>query len=327
MRSGRAMQQGDRQPVVVISEFVDEAAIDTVLSGFRICYDPDLAGNADALRDLLHDADALVVRNKTVVSRALIEAAPRLSAIGRLGVGLDNIDLDACRERHVAVYPARGSNDTAVAEYVMAAALDLVRGLPAGRDEMLSGSWPRSRMIGRELAGRTLGLLGFGATARAVAVRAMAFGMKVCAFDPYLVVDDPTWSLPGGRVLQVGFKDLLSGSSVVSVHTPLAADTRGLIGKDALACMPAGAILINTARGGVVDEFALVDSLRSGHLGGAALDVFESEPLSAAEAAMFAGIPNLVLTPHIAGVTVESNIRVSRVTLENVAAHFSRSPT
>ncbi|WP_280517603.1 NAD(P)-dependent oxidoreductase, partial [Methylobacterium radiotolerans] len=179
--------------------------------------------------------------------------------------------------------------------------------------------------------GKRLGLVGFGAIARETARRAAALGMAVAAHDPFVAADDPawtqtwtqTWTPASGPVERTALDALIAGSDVLSLHVPLTDATRGLIDAAALARMPTGAILINAARGGIVDEAAVAAALRSGHLGGAALDVFEREPLDAAAGAVFAGVPNLILTPHIAGVTRESNVRVSAVTAAAVRRHLT----
>ncbi len=305
-------------PEVVISEFMDGEAVDRLRARHDTLYDPALVDRPADLAAAVEGARALVVRNRTRVTAALLDGAPRLLCVGRLGVGLDNIDLSAAKARGVTVYPATGANDVAVAEYVLATALLLLRGAYASSSEVVAGTWPRQALIGREAMDKRLGLVGFGAIAREVARRARVFGMSVAAHDPYRADDDPAWA----EAKRLPLDALLATSDVVSLHVPLTETTRRMIGADAIAGMKPGAILINTARGGVVDEVALAAALREGRLGGAALDVFEEEPLGAAAGAVFAGVPNLVLTPHVAGVTVESNVRVSAVTAEKVLAHL-----
>lgn len=183
----------------------------------------------------------------------------------------------------------------------------------AGSD-VVAGEWPRQRCMGREIGGKVLGLIGFGGIARETARRARALGMHIIAYDPFVADDDPAWH----DVERSGLDALLSRSDVISLHVPLTDATRRLVDAERIARMKQGAVLINTARGGTVDEDAVIDALRSGQLGGAALDVFETEPVTATSGARFADIANLVLTPHIAGVTQESNVRVSAVTAENV---------
>lgn len=302
-------------PDIVISEFMDAAAVESLARDFEVLYDPELVERPDDLKAVLAAARALIVRNRTQVNDAVLAAGPQLEAVGRLGVGLDNIDMAACKARGIPVFPATGANDQAVAEYVIAATLVLLRGAYHAGGAMLAGRWPRQALMGREVAGKTLGLVGFGAIARQVARRAAALGMTVAAVDPFVAPGDAAWQ---DVARHETLESLLAAADAVSLHVPLTDRTRGLIGAGALAGMKPGAVLINTARGGVVDEAALAESLRQGHLGGAALDVFEQEPLSAEAAAVFAGLDNVILTPHIAGVTQEANVRVSALTAENV---------
>ena len=301
-------------PEIVVTEFMDEAAVAELGRGFALVYDPTLGERPDALLPLLQDARALVVRNRTQVRGALLVAAPRLEVVGRLGVGLDNIDMEACRARGIRVFPATGANDLSVAEYVITAGFVLLRGAWFASGAMLEGAWPRNALIGCELAGKTIGLVGFGSIAREVARRAQALGMVVAGFDPYVPADHPAWQ----GTSRLDLPALLGAADVLSLHVPLTPETRHLIGAAALERMRDGAVLVNAARGGVVDEPALAAALRAGRLGGAALDVFEQEPLTRDAARIFAGIPNLILTPHLAGVTRESNVRVSAVTAANV---------
>ena len=301
---------------IVISEFMDQAAIDAILRGRNVLYDPKLVDDKDRLYAALTDCRALIVRNRTQVRAPLLDAAPRLKVVGRLGVGLDNIDADACAARKIIVRPASGANDLSVAEYVITAALLLRRRAWYATSRLAAGEWPRMELIGGELSGTRLGLIGFGAIARLTATKAAALGMTVAAFDPFLPPEHAAWL----NVARQSFEEILSSCDVVSLHTPLTPQTRRMLDGAALRRMRSGAILINAARGGIVDESALAAALSGGHLGGAALDVFETEPLTPAAAAVFKGIPNLILTPHIAGVTEESNVRVSDVTARAVIA-------
>ncbi|MEK0081976.1 hydroxyacid dehydrogenase [Benzoatithermus flavus] len=306
---------------IVVSEFMDEAALDGLRSEFEVHYDPTLADRPRELELLVSAARALIVRNRTRVQGPLLAAARRLEVVGRLGVGLDNIDLDACRARGIEVLPATGANAVAVAEYVIAAALVLLRGVFAATDAMLEGQWPRERLVGREAARRRMGFVGFGSTARQVASRAAALGMRIAAYDPHLPATDPVWQ---GVERHETLEGLLAAADVLSLHVPLTAETRGLIDATALSAMRPGAVLINTSRGGILDEAALVEALRAGRLAGAALDVFATEPLDRDTALLFDAAPNLILTPHIAGVTVESNERVSAMTAANVRKALKR---
>ena len=300
---------------IVISEFMDQKAVDSLAADFDVIYDPELVDRSKDLSAAVASARALVVRNRTQVRGELLQAASALRVIGRLGVGLDNIDVAACRERGIRVCPATSANDAAVAEYVIATALALLRGAYGVSDAVIGGHWPRHACMGREIMGKVLGLVGFGGIARETAQRALALGMDVIAHDPFVAPDDPAWER---TVRENDLAGLLCKADVISLHVPLNETTRNLIDADAIAGMKPDAVLINTARGGVVDEAVLVDALKKGHLGGAALDVFAQEPVDAEAGATFPCLPNLILTPHIAGVTGESNVRVSALTAENV---------
>lgn len=303
---------------IIVSEFMDEAALEAARSVYDVLYEPGLVDDPEKLLAEIAPAKALIVRNRTQVRGALLEAATNLKVVGRLGVGLDNIDMEACAARGISVHPASGANNLSVAEYVITSAMVLLRGAYLSTSDVVAGDWPRGRLMGREISGKTLGLVGYGAIARETATRASALGMKIVGFDPFLDADDPRW----GAAEKVSLEELLSRADVVSLHVPLSDQTRNLIDEAALNAMKPDAILINAARGGVVDEAALATALKSGHLGGAALDVFDSEPLSKQAGEKFSGIANLILTPHIAGVTDESNIRVSQVTVANVLAEL-----
>ncbi|RIA55167.1 hydroxyacid dehydrogenase [Dichotomicrobium thermohalophilum] len=300
---------------IVISEFITPEALALLEQHHSVHYDSTLWERDDDLAAVLRDARALIVRNKTQVGGGLIGAAARLEAVGRLGVGLDNIDVATCERRGIKVLPAHGANAAAVAEYVIGAALILLRGAFGATPRLTAGEWPREQLIGRQLEGKQLGLLGFGAIGQATAARARVFGMEIAAYDPGIPHDAPRWQTEARRMT---FEELLETSDVLSLHLPLNEETRGALGGAALARMKPSAVLINTARGGIVDERALAAALRDGRLAGVALDVFETEPIDGGTGALFAGLENVLLTPHIAGVTEESNARVSDVTARNV---------
>ncbi len=302
---------------IIISEFMDDEAVASLAAQFDVVYQKDLVDRRDALKASLADADALIVRNRTQVDPDLLAAAPKLRVVGRLGVGLDNIDTAACAARSIAVIPATGANALAVAEYVIGSAMLLLRTAYQSTAAVGDGKWPRGPLSnGREIAGKTLGLVGFGGIGRLTAKLGRSLGMRVIAFDPQLPASSPLWGETGA--LCVTLDAAVAQADVLSLHVPLTPETRNLMGPAQLARMKPDAILINTARGGVVDEAAVAAALRAGKLGGAALDVFDAEPLPAGSP--LAGCPNLLLTPHVAGVTRESNVRVSSMIAAAVAA-------
>lgn len=304
---------------IVIAEFMDAPAVAQLRTNFDVRYEPGLVNDRAALLQALAGAHGLIVRNRTAVDEAVLMAGTALRVVGRLGVGLDNIDLDACAARDIRVIPATGANAQAVAEYVIATAMLLLRGAYRATAEVAAGQWPRAVLSsGQELGGKTLGVVGFGSIGQLVARMAASLGMTVVAHDPLIAGDSGVWRESGVRPLAL--EPLLAQADVVSLHVPLVAGTRHLFNAQRLAGMKEGAILINTARGGIVDETALVAALRSGHLAGSALDVFETEPVSSEN--MFAHVPGLLLTPHVAGVTRESNQRVSGMIAREVTGYL-----
>ncbi|GAA5178106.1 hydroxyacid dehydrogenase [Modicisalibacter zincidurans] len=298
---------------ILITEFMDEAAVADLECDFSVGFDPTLVEDRQRLMASGEGVRGLIVRNRTRVDAALLGEFPDLQAVGRLGVGLDNIDLQACRERGIEVLPAQGGNTVSVVEYVLAGVLMLRRGAYLSTARVVGGEWPRQALMGHESEGAVLGLVGFGAIAREVARRARCLGMSVIAHDPFVDARDSAWN-EAERAATL--EALLPRVDALSLHVPLSEATRHLLGREALALMKPGSVLINTARGGVVDEAALAESLRGGHLGGAMLDVFEQEPL--ADGSPLAGLEGLIATPHIAGVTHESNQRISWITVDNL---------
>ncbi len=302
---------------IVITEFLEPAAVEVLEKDFTVHWDRELWNKRSDLEKLVRDLPGLIVRNRTPVDKALLEMAPKLKVVGRLGVGLDNIDVAECERRGIEVCSARGANATSVSEYAIAMAMILLRGRAyLDTHRLVAGEWPREELgRGVDLAGKTLGIIGLGSIGSTSARKARALEMRVIASDPYLPDGNENWNVAARASLD----ELLATSDVVTIHCPLGPETRGLIGAAQMQRMKKGAILVNSARGGIVDEAACAAALRSGHLGGAALDVFDYEPIRADAGKVFAGIPNVILTPHISGVTVEANNRVSFMTVDSVA--------
>jgi (S)-sulfolactate dehydrogenase len=301
---------------IVISEFMDPPAVQVLSQRFDVDYRPKLVDDARALESAVASAHGLIVRNRTQVRGPVLEAGKQLQVIGRLGVGLDNIDVERCQARGIRVIPATGANAESVADYVITAALGGLRGVFFATRAVEAGTWPRQMLSqGREATGKTLGLVGLGSIGRLVARKARPLGMRVIAHDPLLAADAEAWREVDGPPRSL--EELLRESDVVSLHIPLNSHTQGLLNAARLGQMKRNAVLINTARGGLIDEHALAAMLRQGKLGGAALDVFETEPLP--KNSHLAQVPGLLLTPHIAGVTLESNERVSTMIAQAVA--------
>lgn len=305
---------------IIITEFMDVPAVDALKAQFNTTYDAALVDRRAEMLTMLADCDALIVRNRTQVNAEVLSASPKLKVVGRLGVGLDNIDVAACKARGIEVIPATGANALAVAEYVIGTAIVLLRGAYLSTAAVAAGQWPRGALSnGREIAGKTMGIVGFGGIGQLTGQLARRLGMRTIAFDPMMAADAPVWAAHNTSC--VDLDTLLKSSDVVTLHVPLIDSTRNLMNTERLAKMKRDAILINTARGGIVDETALAAVLKANQLGGAALDVFDIEPLKANSALV--DCPNLILTPHIAGVSSEANTRVSSLIAERVAAHLN----
>lgn len=274
------------------------------------------------LLDRVADVDAIVVRSETKITARVLGAAPRLTVVGRAGVGVDNIDVAAATARGVYVVNAPSGNVGAAAEHTFALVLALLRHVVAADQGVRAGSWTRGQLIGHELRGKTLGLVGIGRVGSLVARRAAAFEMTVVAHDPF-ATEAVARSL-GARLVELD--ELLATSDVVSLHVPLTERTRDLIDAAALARMKRSAVLVNCARGEVVDQGALAAALQQGTIAGAALDVFAAEPLPADSALLRA--PRTILTPHIAGSTHEAQtnvaVDVARQVLEVLAGRPAR---
>ncbi len=270
---------------------------------FTVVVKPGLSG--DDLANAIADADAVLVRSATKITRASLAKADRLKAIGRAGVGVDTIDVDAASERGIPVLTAPAGNTIAAAELTMALLLAIARKVPAADRSMKAGEWDRKSFSGIELYGKTLGLVGAGRIGGQVAKRARAFGMSVLVYDPYLTPE---------RAMELDVKlatldEVITSADVLSVHVPLTDATANLIGAPQLAAMKKGALLLNVARGGVVNEQALLGALTTGHLAGAALDVYEQEPLS--KDSPLRSLPNVVMTPHLGASTAEAQQNVA----------------
>lgn len=297
---------------VAVLDPISETGLSTLIQDpeFEVLQTADWS--AERVADALAVADAVIVRSRTSVDRALLAKAPRLRVIGRAGVGVDNIDLAAATERGVAVINAPEGNTVSAAEHTMALILAAARKVVAADRSMRSGQWTRSSLAGSELRGKVLGLVGAGRIGGEVARRARAFGMSVRVYDPYLTEE---------RARELGaeatsLSDLIAQADIITLHVPLTDSTRGMIGRDQLKRMKPDALLVNVARGGVVDEAALAKALVHGDIAGAALDVFEHEPLDTDSPLRDA--PNLVLTPHLGASTAEAQELIATEIAEGI---------
>ncbi|MEY3169607.1 MAG: hypothetical protein RL421_850 [Actinomycetota bacterium] len=299
--------------MIVISEDVWSADFEALADSFPIVREPDLWSKKDELKAKLADATALVVRNRTQVTREIIEAAPQLKIIARAGVGLDNIDIKAADENGVIVAAALGINATAVGEETLAMALALSRKLIELDSSTRAGEW--NRKAGSEISGKTWGLLGFGATARATAELLKGFKVKVLAYDPFAKPTSEYLTSINAQMAQLN--DVVSQSDFISVHLPSTPETKEVINAQLLSTMKKSAVIINVGRGEVINEADLESALKNGVIAGAGLDVRAQEP---PQDKRFTDLANVVLAPHIAGITHESQAAINRVLVSEIRA-------
>jgi D-3-phosphoglycerate dehydrogenase len=292
---------------VLVAESVAREGIELLAAHHEV--DERLGCTKDELAAILPDYDALIVRSQVQVDADLIAAGTRLVVIGRAGVGVDNVDLDAATRAGITVVNAPTGNTIAAAEHTLALLYGVARKTAAADASMRRGEWQRARFTGLELRGRTLGIVGLGKIGQAIALRARAMEMVVLGVDPFVTAEQAA----NHGVELVDFDSLLARADVVTVHVPLTRQTRGLIGREALAKLRPGAIILNVARGGIVDEAALAEALASGHVAGAGIDVFDAEPPTDSP---LLDAPNTLLTPHLGASTAEAQVLVA----EEVAA-------
>ena len=297
---------------VLITEFMEQGSVDKMSENFDVTYDTSLHENQTKLSSLIANTNAVIVRNKTQLTEDLLSKADQLTFVGRLGVGLDNIDTDYCSNNGIFVQPATGMNADSVAEYVITCSLSLLKNIPIAHHGTSSGQWPRTSLESRELGGKTLGLLGFGVIGKKVSRLAQVFGAKVIAYDPFVTESEASKH----NVSLVKQEDLFDLSDVISIHLPLTDQTRNLINARSFNLMKQNPIIINSSRGSIVNEKDLLQAYSEKIINGFALDVYSSEPVEEDFYKHISNSMNCILTPHNSGVTTESNVRVSQFIAE-----------
>jgi D-3-phosphoglycerate dehydrogenase / 2-oxoglutarate reductase len=295
---------------VLVSDQLSAAGIERLREHLQVDLRTDLS--PEELADVIGEYDALVVRSGTRVDSALLERAENLKVIGRAGIGLDNVDVDAATRQGVLVVNAPQSNVLSAAEHTMALLLAQARNVPQAHNALVGGAWERERWQGVELHGKTLGIVGLGRVGTLVAQRASAFGMRIVAFDPYVA---PARAGQMGVELVESVAEICRRADFITIHLPKTPDTTGIIGERELAEVRPGVRIVNTARGGLIDEEALLRALRNGRVAGASIDVFEGEPVT--EHPLF-GLPNVVVTPHLGASTAEAQDKAGVAIAEQV---------
>ena len=295
---------------VLVTEKLSDAGLDLLRKDFEVDVRPELAGSG--LAEAIAPYDALVVRSQTQVTNQVFESGDNLKVVARAGIGLDNVDVDAATRKGVMVVNAPSSNIVSAAEHTIALLLAQARNIPQAHEDLRHGHWERSKWQGVELQGKTLGIVGLGRVGGLVAQRSVAFGMRVIAFDPYVPRDR---AKEMGVELMPSLEALLVQADFVTIHLPRSPETEGLIGERELALVKEGARIVNTSRGGIVDEQALAKALEEGRVAGAALDVFEHEPPE--ESPLF-GFEQVVTTPHLGASTAEAQDKAGASVAEMV---------
>ena len=303
---------------ILITEFMESKSVEMLKRNFDVTVDKNLSVDHNELKKIISNFDVLIVRNKTQVNKEILVNASSLKFIGRLGVGLDNIDTEYCRNNNIHVQPATGMNADSVAEYVINSSLSLLKNVPLMHQETSLGNWPRTSISSRELNGKIFGLMGFGLIAKKVSTLAKIFNARIIAYDPFI---DPSIANEFNIKL-VEINEIFEQANVISIHLPLTPKTQNLLNYDAFIKMQKQPIIINSSRGSIINEHDLLKAYDEKLISGFALDVYETEPAPKIFLNSIKNNTNCILTPHIAGVTEESNIRVSDFIANSVKEFF-----
>ena len=304
---------------ILITEFINQNSLDNLNNKFEVKYNEKLWENIDELNHIIVDYDGLIVRNKTQVNLNLLKKGSNLKFIGRLGVGLDNIDTKYCKLKNIHVQPATGMNADSVAEYVVSSSMSLIKKIPMFHNGTAKGEWPRTTIKSAEIKQKYLGIIGFGTIGKKVAEYALKNELKVLAYDPYLpVLNDNEINTKFSNLTEI-----YEQSDIISLHLPLTEETKNLINNLSFSQMKKKPIIINTSRGSIVNEIDLINAYNKNLISGFALDVFETEPIKSELYKKINPEMNCILTPHISGVTTESNIRVSDFIVKKTIEYFN----
>lgn len=304
---------------ILITEFIDSEALQGLNINFNVIYKKDAWGNLDYLKKEINNFDGIIVRNKTQLKEDILKKASNLKFIGRLGVGLDNIDIEYCKKNNILVQPATGMNADSVAEYVINSSLTLLKKTNIVNEKTLDAQWPRTSITTNELRGKTLGLIGFGYIAKKVLKLVNAFEVSTIAYDPFISFKE----MDEINVKKVTFENILSLADIISIHVPLNKETKYLFNKKSFVKLKRKPIIINSSRGGIINETDLLEAYTNNLISGFALDVFENEPVNKTFLINISNDMNCILSPHIAGITEESNSRVSNFIINKINEFFS----
>ena len=304
---------------ILITEFINQNSLENLKKKFEIKYDEKIYENKLKLENIIHNYEGLIVRNKTQVDSNFLKKAKKLKFIGRLGVGLDNIDTEFCKNKNIHVQPATGMNADSVAEYVISSSMSLIKKIPMFHNGTIKGQWPRTTIRSAEINQKFLGIIGYGTIGKKVAKFCSKNGLKILAYDPYInEINDKEIDAKLSNLNEIYEK-----SDIISIHLPLTDETKNMINKSSFSKMKNNPIIINTSRGGIINENDLIDAYHEKIISGFALDVFENEPIESKFYNKIVPGMNCILTPHISGVTTESNIRVSDFIVKKIVNFFN----
>jgi len=304
---------------ILITEFINQNSLENLKKKFEIKYDEKIYENKLKLENIIHNYEGLIVRNKTQVDSNFLKKAKKLKFIGRLGVGLDNIDTEFCKNKNIHVQPATGMNADSVAEYVISSSMSLIKKIPMFHNGTIKGQWPRTTIRSAEINQKFLGIIGYGTIGKKVAKFCSKNGLKILAYDPYInEINDKEIDAKLSNLNEIYEK-----SDIISIHLPLTDETKNMINKSSFSKMKNNPIIINTSRGSIINENDLIDAYHEKIISGFALDVFENEPIESKFYNKIVPGMNCILTPHISGVTTESNIRVSDFIVKKIINFFN----
>ncbi len=304
---------------ILITEFINQNSLENLKKKFEIKYDEKIYENKLKLENIIHNYEGLIVRNKTQVDSNVLKKAKKLKFIGRLGVGLDNIDTEFCKNKNIHVQPATGMNADSVAEYVVSSSMSLIKKIPMFHNGTIKGEWPRTTIRSVEINQKFLGIIGYGTIGKKVAKFCSKNGLKILAYDPYIYeINDKEIDAKLSNLNEIYEK-----SDIISIHLPLTDETKNMINKSSFSKMKNNPIIINTSRGSIINENDLIDAYHEKIISGFALDVFENEPIESKFYNKIVPGMNCILTPHISGVTTESNIRVSDFIVKKIVNFFN----
>ena len=304
---------------ILITEFINQSSLKNLNKKFDVKYDEKLYENEKQLITMIKDYEGLIVRNKTQVNLDILKNALKLKFIGRLGVGLDNIDTEYCKNKKIHVQPATGMNADSVAEYVVSSSMSLIKKIPMFHNGTIKGEWPRTTIKSIEINQKNLGIIGFGIIGKKVAEYSSKNGLKILAYDPYVKkINDKEIDAKLSSL-----KEIYEKSDIISIHLPLTDETKNMVNEFSFSQMKNKPIIINTSRGGIINESDLIEAYHKNIISGFALDVFENEPIESKFYHKIKPDMNCIFTPHISGVTTESNIRVSDFIVKKITDFFN----